>query len=69
MDSVFKSWTHEEMLPEWYERYEVTHTGDSASYSGRDLFRVVCKDCGLELHWNTTYPNEYIERHERDAHK
>jgi hypothetical protein len=45
------------------EQYEVTDTGDEASYSMRTLFKVKCKRCGRTLHVGTTHPPAYMDGH------
>lgn len=69
------------MIPEWMisfdpssmtaeqaARYEVSETGDFGVDSGRKRFRVMCRECGMVLHGNTTGPEHYIEQHDKEKH-
>lgn len=68
--SVYHSWDEQDFDPNksgWKRsRYEIKATGDTGFDSLRGRFLVVCKECNKVLHHNTTWPNAYIERHEKD---
>lgn len=67
-NDVFKSWDESQWKPTIpRDRYEITDTGQEASYSMRSLFKVVCTKCGQVLTEFTTAPDRIVEYHEMDT--
>lgn len=49
------------------EGFTVTPTGGAGIHSGRPRFRVVCNACGVEVHKETTGPEQMARAHEREC--
>jgi hypothetical protein len=67
MSSIFESWKPETMTEQQRHRYNVEAVGDSL-YTCRTRFRVMCKECGVELHAATTGPWFYMYVHDSREH-
>ncbi len=62
--SMFESWKPEDLPPRYDGKFDITDSGQWGIDSGRTRWRVVCKQCGEELHPATTDPSFCIKTHE-----
>ena len=59
-----KSFDKESLSEELKSRYQINETGDFGCDSGRKRFEVVCSECNMVVHSNTTCPASQIKYHE-----
>lgn len=61
-----KNFDKESLSEELKSRYQINETGEFGCDSGRKRFEVVCNQCNMVVHNNTTCPASQIKYHEQN---